>query len=146
MHPSIETLILLLINNYHFLLYSLLFLVVSCSQSEGKWDDNIGLSAHEVNFSSSKDSVIITTEGSWWWINSISLNDSTYSYYFNDDVDLESDTFIIKEDDFSIERRNKNTLFILMEENASSEERILKIWFQAGNYFDHVFITQATKQ
>jgi hypothetical protein len=124
----------------------LLFVVVlsSCSKDSpiGKWDDNIKLSTKYVEFSSAQDSVIITTEGSWWWINAIMLGDSTYSY-FNNDVDFGSDSYTISEDSFVVEKRDSYTLFVRMEANNDDKERTLKLFLQAGDYFDGVTILQA---
>ncbi len=120
--------------------------ITSCSDKEdiiGKWDDNIKLSTKNVELSSGADSVIITTEGDWWWIDGISFEDSTYIYYDRDDVNLESDSYLIKEEYFIVERRDKNTLFVKLYKNSTANERIMNISFEAGNYFDYVTITQA---
>jgi hypothetical protein len=124
----------------------LLFVVVlsSCSKDspDGKWDDNIKLSTKYVEFSSAQDSVIITTEGSWWWINAIMLGDSTYNY-FNNDIDFESDSYTISEDSFVVEKRDSYTLSVRMEANNDNKARTLKLSLQAGDYFDDVTILQA---
>ncbi len=124
------------------------FFMISCSDKEdpiGKWDDNIKLSTKNVDFSSEIDSVTVTTEGDWWWIDGISFEDSTYSYYHRDDIDLESDSYIITEEEFIVERRDKNTLFIKINENNSGIERKMNISLEAGNYFDNVTIVQSAK-
>ena len=119
----------------------------ACSHREeqltGIWDDIIKLSTKDVDLTAKTDSVTITTEGNWWWINSISFEDSTYSYYNREDIDLESDSYSIKEDCFIVERRDKNTLFIKLYENSTNKKRGMSITLEAGDYFDYINITQA---
>lgn len=125
-----------------------IFMVIACSEKEdpiGKWDDNIKLSTKNVDFKVETDSIIITTEGAGWWIDGISFEDSVFQYYNREDIHLESDSYLITEDDFLVERRNKNTLFIKLEENNTGQIRVLKITLQAGNYFDGVTVKQAAK-
>ena len=127
------------------LLFVSIFIIMSCSDEEepiGKWDDIIKLSTSNVEFGAGTDSVTITTEGDWWWINDISFEDSTYFYYHREDLNLESDSYLIKEEGFIVERRDKNTLFVKLGENNTGKERILKITLEAGNYFDYVSIKQ----
>lgn len=122
------------------------FILTSCSEKEdpiGKWDDNIKLSIKSVDFTAKSDSVTITTEGDWWWIDGILFEGSTYSYYNQDDINLESDSYSIKEEHFVVERRNKNTLFVKLNENHTGMEREMNISLQAGNYFDKVIIVQS---
>ena len=126
---------------------SILFLsLLSCKSNEpdepiGKWDDNIKLSTKEVNFIAESDSVIITTEGTSWWIYGIGLNDD-WSYDISG-IDTTQDNFLIEESEFTIERRNTNEIRISMTENQSDTERTLTIGLQAGNYFDRIRITQS---
>lgn len=122
------------------------FLLSSCSDKEeieGKWDDNIKLSTKNVNLSSKIDSITITTGGSWWWIDSVSFQDSIYGYYTREDIKLDADFYSITEDQFLIEKRNKNTLFVKLNKNNTGKERIMNITFEAGDYFDYVSIKQA---
>ena len=124
------------------------FILYSCSEKEeliGKWDDIIKLSTKNVDLTSKTDSVTITTEGDWWWIDNITFEDSTYSYYDRDDINLESDSYSIKEEEFVVERRDKNTLFVKVTENNSGIERKMNITLEAGNYFDYVTIIQSAK-
>ncbi len=128
------------------ILFLCIFLVSSCSDPvEGKWDDNIKLSAKNFEFGAKVDSVIITTGGDWWWIDEISIDDSTFSYYNNENVNFKLDSYSIVENSFVIERRDKNTLFIKLEENITGKERVMRIGLQAGNYFDYVTIKQSEK-
>lgn len=115
----------------------------SCSKKDGDWDDNIKLSTKTVEFGALGDSVIVTTVGSWWWISNICVN-GVYYYDFRD-VDLESDNYSIKQDCFVVERRDKHTLFIKIEENPLAVQRIVTVGLEAGDYFDHVTITQKAK-
>ncbi len=122
-----------------------IFIFFSCSDKkdlDGDWSDNIKLSTKNVDFTALTDSVTITTEGEGWWIEGICFTDSTYSYNNQDDINLASDSFSIKEDAFTIERRDATTLFVKINENHSGMERIMSITFEYGDYFDHVTITQ----
>jgi len=122
-----------------------LLILSSCSDKEidGKWDDNIKLSTNKVELTSKKDSVTITTEGVGWWIDAVYFEDSIYRYYNREDINLESDSYSIIEEQFFIEKRNKNTLFIKLNENNSGKERALNITFESGDYFDYLTINQA---
>jgi len=108
----------------------------------GKWNDKIKLSEKNVEFSSGEDSVKITTKGTTWWIDNVSLNDTIYRYYDNENVDLLADSYIIKESSFIIEKLNNKTLFIKLNRNSTGRERVLKITLQAGDYFDYINIRQ----
>ncbi len=116
----------------------------SCSKEKvGKWDDNIKLSNKNVEFSALADSVTITTGGSWWWISDVSVN-GVWFYNFKN-INLEADSYSIKQDCFVVERRDKNTLFIKVDENPLSVQRIITVGLQAGDYGDRVTITQKPK-
>ena len=128
-----------------FLILSVL-LISSCSDKEdpiGKWDDNIKLSTKNVAFDAKADSVIITTEGDWWLVNGISINGISSIYYNRDSIDLESNSYTIEGDCYTVERRDKNTLFVKMNENLTGKERKMLITLEAGDYFDYVGIKQA---
>lgn len=114
----------------------------SCTETkkEGDWDDNIHLSQKTAEFKAVGDSVIVTTKGEWWWVNNISV-DGTYYYNF-EDVNLEADSYIIAQDGFIVERRNKTTLVIKLDANLSNTARVVKVGLQAGDYFDSVTIIQ----
>lgn len=134
--------------NNSFILIFCVFCIFSCSDKEepiGIWDDNIKLSTKKAEFVSGADSVTIATEGSGWWIDAISFEGYTYSYYGNETVDLEANSYSIDEIDFVVEKRNKNALFVKIEKNTTGKERELSITFQAGNYFDYLTIVQAAK-
>ncbi len=125
---------------------SVVILLSSCEDKEdpiGQWDDNIHLSTKSVSFKATTDSVTITTKGDWWWIDGITLNDSiNYSYYNNETIDLESESYIIEEDAFIVQRRDKNTLFIQMPANGSNTQQKLRVFLEAGDYFDSVVVIQ----
>ena len=123
------------------------FMIASCSIKEtpdGIWEDNIHLSTKNVAFSSGEDSVSITTGGVWWWITALTFNDSTYNYDGREDLNLESESYSIKEEDFIVERRDKNTLFVKFNQNKTQYERVMIIYLEAGDYFDSVKIKQSS--
>jgi hypothetical protein len=118
----------------------------SCSKiierRPGDWDDNIHLSVKVAEFDASGDSVTIKTEGSWWWITGISVDNTHYGMK---DVDLQAESYSIKQDCFDVKRRDKNTLFIKVEANPKNVKRIITVGLEAGDYFDYVTITQKSK-
>lgn len=123
-----------------------LFTVISCSKDKdspiGLWDDIIKLSQKEVEFDASENTVTITTEGEWWWIDSIKFDEE----YLNlEGVDTSSDDFIIEEPEFTIERKNATEIYITMSENPGDTSRVLGIGLEAGDYFDHIKVTQSAK-
>jgi hypothetical protein len=135
-----------MIKNKVIILILSIFLISSCSDKEdplGKWDDNIKLSTKNVQFGVNADSVVITTEGDWWWINGISVNGIRSVYYNREDVDLEADSYVLEGDCYIVEKRDKNTLFISMSENLTGNERRMLVTLEAGDYFDYVEILQA---
>jgi hypothetical protein len=126
--------------------FIMLILVYSCSDKkelDGKWDDNIKLSARTVGFGSNADSSIITTEGEWWWITGVSVNNE--HFIIPQDLNLQSDQYTLKNDYCVVERRNKNTIFIKAAANPNSAPRIITIELEAGDYFDYITVTQAAK-
>jgi len=120
----------------------LIFTQLSCNSEEldGKWDDNIKLSAKELIVSSDINSTVITTEGRGWWIMDIGLNDN-WNYDLSA-IDTTQENFVIEEDAFTIERKNATEIHIAMTQNETGQERILVIGLQAGNYSDGIKITQ----
>jgi hypothetical protein len=60
-------------------------------------------------------------------------------------VDILSDSYVIKEDCFVVERREKYTLFIKLDENPLNVNRIVNVVLEAGDYHDGVRITQKPK-
>jgi hypothetical protein len=122
-------------------------ILFSCTKvnqrKDGDWDDNIHLSTKTVEFKATSDSVIIKTEGNWWWVSDISVD--TKAYFGFEGVDLQADNYIIKQDCFVVERRDKNTLFIKAEANPNNVKRIISVGLEAGDYFDRVTVTQKAK-
>ena len=116
--------------------------IYSCSNSEdGKWDDNIKLSQKVVSFTAEQNSMVVTTQGTWWWINGIGLNDD-WNYDLNQ-IDTTKDNFVIEEADFKIERTNTTEIHISMKPNQTGLERVVLIGLQAGNYGDGIKVIQA---
>ncbi len=114
------------------------------TEPDGKWDDNIHLSSKSMNIPAETTSVLITTQGTSWWLHGIGLDDD-WSFDFSDVDTLEED-FLIEEDEFTIERRNATEIHITMRANTTNQDRELTIGLQAGNYFDAITITQAGNQ
>ena len=127
----------------YYLLIILIVALYSCSKPKGLWDDNIHLSTKTAEFSASGDSITIKTVGNWWWVSDISV-DTTWYYRFTD-IDLQADSYTIKQDCFDVQHRDKNTLFIKVTANHNNVKRIITVGLEAGDYFDRVTITQKPK-
>ncbi|MBK9388769.1 MAG: hypothetical protein IPN68_00770 [Bacteroidetes bacterium] len=118
-------------------------LLTSCIIKDGAWKDNIKLSARSVEFNAQADSVIITTKGEWWWVCSISVDSNFFSGFT---INPDSENYKIEQDCFVVERSDKHTLFIRLDENPVNTVRIVRVGLEAGDYFDTVTITQKAKQ
>ena len=120
-----------------------LFTIISCSKDKdsliGIWDDNIKLSQKEVEFDASENSITITTEGEWWWIDSIKFDGE---YPSLEGLHNSSDDFIIEAPEFKIERKNSTEIYITMSENPGDSPRELRVVLEAGDYFDYIMVTQ----
>lgn len=119
------------------------FIYSSCEKDDpdGKWDDNIKLSSKSADLQATADSVTFTTEGTWWWVTEITMNDSTY--FPADSINLEADSYVIQVEDVVVERKDANTLLVKAQENTTGEERTIRVGLEAGDYFDSVTVTQA---
>jgi hypothetical protein len=131
------------ISGFNLLILWITLLLPSCIIKDGNWKDNIKLSVKTVEFQAQADSVIITSKGDWWWICGISVNDN---HFYGFGIYPDSDNYTIKQDCFIVERRDKHTLFIRLDENPLNVSRIVTVELEAGDYFDRVTITQKAKQ
>lgn len=115
--------------------------LISCKKNiDGKWDDNIKLSAKEISLESTQTSEVITTKSTSWWLNSISLDGKPADL---SKVDKLSKNFLIKESEFEIERKDDGRKIIVsMSPNKTNSDRILIISLQNGDYFSGVKVTQ----
>lgn len=126
-----------------------LFALTSCilfpDEPDGKQGDTIKLSQKEAVFGADGGSLLITTGGSTWWITSVSVNGK---HFFDKNFrSQEKEVFYrFKEDCFTVERRTKNTLFIQLDENTTSEQREVFVQLQDRNYFGGVKIIQKPKK
>jgi hypothetical protein len=113
---------------------------ISCTRTEGKWNDIIKLSTKQATFQANGDSIEILTKGDWWWITDVSVNNNWFYNFQN--INREDDSYKIIQDCFDVERRNKKSLFIKVDTNKSNTQRIITVGLEAGDYFDRVTITQ----
>ena len=122
------------------------FFMNSCTKSEneeiiGKWDDNIKLSQKTATLNSNENSITITTESTFWWLDGISLSNKNIELT---DVEKLSKNFVLTNSDFQVERKEDGKkIIITLNQNNTNSERILVVSMQNGNYFDGVRITQA---
>ena len=118
------------------LVFSITLILSSC----GGWRDNIKLSTKSAEFSANGDSILITTKGNSWWLTEITVD---YNKFYNfDGIDVHADSYVVKQDCFVFQRRDKNTIFIKLEPNSNSFKRTVIFELEAGDYFDKVTITQ----
>ncbi len=129
-------------NQAILILIMMALIATSCKETskEGDWDDNILLSTKQAAFKATGDSILISTGGNWWWISDIAINGTNYFNFST--VNMEQESYTITHDGLILQRRNKNTLFIKVDANPSATNRIITVGLQAGDYFDHVVITQ----
>ena len=128
---------------YGFITLILIFIISSCTSEneDGKWDDNIKLSQKTVTLNSNENSITITTESTYWWLNVISLNNDIIDLT---SVDKLSKNFVIINPDFQVERKEDGKkIIITLNQNNTNSERILVIGMQNGDYFDGIKIIQA---
>lgn len=122
---------------------SVIFLILisnlSCSDSGETWD-LIQLSQKKVEFNNEQNSIIITTKGEWWWIDEISLNNTTVNL---SDIDTRNENIVIETSEFKIERKNNTKIHIEMTKNQTGSERKLIIVLNAGDYYDRIKVTQS---
>jgi len=129
-----------------FLLPMFLCILISCNSSniitelDGLYNNSITLSDNNIMFSRGENSVVVTSEYSFGWMDEIKLGDT--SYYCENEI-IESDEFVIEEDLFTIER-NEETLYVKMDKNETGIERTMFIGLQSGNCFGSLKIIQAT--
>lgn len=116
------------------------FIFFSCSQKDGGWNDSINLSRKTVEFIAAADSVTVTTGGSSWWVNNVSVECNECIVYPGETAEV--DTFTIQHDCFVVKRLNKNTLFIKVDKNTQSITRTIMVCLEAGDYFDYVTVIQ----
>lgn len=124
------------------LLIALISTISSCmegTQRIGELNDSIKLSTRRAELSASNDSIVITTKGTWWWVNDILVNGN---YLVFNSVETEKENFAINGDWFSIERCDNHKLIVRVSENESEEDRNIKITLEAGDYFDHIDVNQ----
>ncbi|UPZ16314.1 hypothetical protein [Flavobacterium humidisoli] len=125
-------------------MFSVLF--VSCSSDEvkeqvaGTSEDQIKLSKKEATFSAEPNTITITTGESGWRVNGFALDKVKVD---TGTVNLLAESFVFKNDDFEVEKKNKNTLVITMHKNTTAKDRLLTIGLQAGNYVEDIRITQS---
>lgn len=130
--------------NRVILIFASLLLLSSCLEDEpwGGGEDTIKFSTREVNLTSKLDSVIVTSEGDYWGLDEIVFEDSTYAYYLNKDLDTRLNSFIIEENSFTVERRDKNTLYVELNENITGEDRVMTLYFSEINSFPSITVRQ----
>jgi hypothetical protein len=136
--PSIHKMIDIMRKVSIFILFvlSITLILSSC----GGWRDNIKLSTKTAQFSAKGDSILITTKDDSWWLSNIRVDNKMFDNF--DGIDVLADSYIVKQDCFIFQRRDKNTLFIKLEPNPLNLKRTVIFELEAGDYFDRVTITQ----
>lgn len=130
-----------------YLLPFVALLILSCGDNMNN-EDVIGLSTRSTSFGSDAQSITITTKGDEWWIRSVRLivgKDTSAFDFEKSNINVLSDSYQIKTDNYLIDKKNPKTLSISMEENPSSLDRYLYIGLFQDNYVDNITITQSGK-
>ena len=112
--------------NVILLLFGIVLIVSCAKKAPFGWEDNIKLSTTNVEFGVKADSVTISTEGEHWMIATVYFGDSTYSGHYREDIDFESYPYSIVGDNFVVERRDKNTLFVFFSHEIQFFCQIIK--------------------
>jgi hypothetical protein len=107
--------------------------------SIGQWRDVIQLSGKNFVFNSTGDSIWVTAKGHWWAINCVALDTTKINVYSsaNDPCN-----FTYTDSNIKLISINCDSLFIKMNANHSSLDRVLSFGFYAGDYRDGIKITQ----
>lgn len=143
-----------LINNYlndclmkkYLFMIATLLLLVSCEENQlkGKWDDCIKLSSKTAQFTSTGGTEIITAENIGWWI-CLPIEVDNEKIFTNDKHPNNNDLkFTLTHDWITIERRDKALVFTALP-NTTGKERTAYLTLEAGDYFDHIHITQTAE-
>ena len=74
--------------------------------------------------------------------NGVLVNGKDFITAQDQNIDPTQDSYTFQGEWFTVEKKNKTTLNITMDENRGETERKIIIHLQAGNYFDRVSITQ----
>ncbi len=122
-----------------FIIFNAMSCSTSISKPLGEWDDIIKLSQKEATLSAENSSILITTQGEWWWISDIEFDGTQIDF---SDIDTTQNNFIIEKPEFKIERINKTEIHIEISKNTTDSVRVLYISLEAGDYFDSIKITQ----
>ena len=114
------------------LLFSFI-IMFSCTENPclGCQEDTIGLSKNEVNFSSDKNSITLTTEGKDWWLSEINYKGNELDFK---PTDTSLKQYKIENPEFTFERINATEIFIQMNKNSSKKERNLRFTLSHLNY------------
>ena len=124
-----------------FTILCLAGMLAACTNDEvGFGKDTIKLSEKEVQLPASQSTYIITTQGTFWWINELYLAGNQIDY---SSVDTTRGNFLIDNPEFSIERINSTQINIQLSTNTSGVQRELLIYLQAGNYGDRIKVVQS---
>lgn len=116
--------------------------IFSCDRGsvDGKWEDNIKLSAKDIVFDKYQHSVTISTQSTSWWITDIIYKGIAADL---NGIEKTAKNFVLTKQDFKIERKDDGkTIIITMEENNLNADRVLKLGMQSGDYFDGITVTQ----
>ena len=88
-----------------------------------------------ITFKSEVDSIEITADSDWWWIPSVSFQDSVYLPDLSNNDSFMNDFFLIK-------KQNQKNLFVKINQNNTKSNRIMTIAIQAGNCHSFLNINQ----
>lgn len=127
------------------MLATLAVLLVSCNNNnteiEGDWDDNIHLSTRYASFDNNEGSATVTTENGWWWFNEVNINGEHYIPEYQTNM-FDKEYITIVADWLTVDRVESKKIRLAVKPNLSGSDRTAYVHVQAGNYFDHITVTQ----
>ena len=128
------------------IVFAILF-ASSCKSDDTVTPDKhnaIKLSSRQAKFNAQADSLTLTTESDWWWIESIVSDDKTFDDFGN--VNTLSNSYSLSHDFFIVARRDNHTLFIKLDENTTRQQRTVTVNLESGEFFDQISVTQSPQR
>ncbi|MDH6356104.1 hypothetical protein M2132_002467 [Dysgonomonas sp. PH5-45] len=119
--------------------------IASCEdiQTETNTDETINLSNNNIELSAKSDSITITSEGAYWWIDHVLSNNE---YFAPKLTDIKNSEYHVDGDWFSVKKEGMRTLTIKVKKNTTPYNRKMRISIQSGTHTEQVLINQQGKE
>jgi hypothetical protein len=119
---------------YYIMLLTVIFILNACNHTEyiplGLGDDHIKLSVKEHRFGKEKDSLVVTTEGDFWWMtrSSVRTNNVLDTVKITKYDSIRYEVLELQSGWFRVTKEAAKKLVIRVDANDSGMER----WFNLG--------------